>query len=122
MFMLLYIFLFVYLLLCFLSWGNFVFSFLINWILFQENVPLEEVFQTLRCDRHGLTAVAAQERLVIFGYNKLEEKQVQLLVFDCPICSLVAKYFHEWLASEHKKNSLFHLLEILSNCFLWLLS
>lgn len=40
-----------------------------------ENVPLEEVFQTLRCSRNGLTSEAAQERLVIFGYNKLEEKK-----------------------------------------------
>ncbi|KAJ1386896.1 P-type ATPase [Sesbania bispinosa] len=41
-----------------------------------ENVPLEEVFQTLRCDSNGLTTEAAQERLAIFGYNKLEEKKV----------------------------------------------
>lgn len=42
----------------------------------QENVPLEEVFQTLRCNKDGLTTEAAEERLGIFGYNKLEEKQV----------------------------------------------
>ncbi|GLT74091.1 hypothetical protein SLA2020_459120 [Shorea laevis] len=40
-----------------------------------EHVPLEEVFQTLRCSRNGLTTEAAQERLTIFGYNKLEEKK-----------------------------------------------
>ncbi|PPD75874.1 hypothetical protein GOBAR_DD27205 [Gossypium barbadense] len=40
-----------------------------------ENVPLEEVFQTLRCNRDGLTTEAAEQRLSIFGYNKLEEKQ-----------------------------------------------
>ncbi|XP_075638959.1 plasma membrane ATPase 1-like [Castanea sativa] len=40
-----------------------------------ENVPIEEVFLTLRCNKDGLTAVAAQERLAIFGYNKLEEKK-----------------------------------------------
>ncbi|KAH7532602.1 hypothetical protein FEM48_Zijuj04G0038800 [Ziziphus jujuba var. spinosa] len=40
-----------------------------------ENVPLEEVFQTLRCNSHGLTSEAAQQRLVIFGHNKLEEKK-----------------------------------------------
>ncbi|XVF16569.1 hypothetical protein REPUB_Repub10bG0043300 [Reevesia pubescens] len=40
-----------------------------------ENVPLEEVFQTLRCNKDGLTTEAAEQRLVIFGYNKLEEKQ-----------------------------------------------
>ncbi|XP_047182683.1 ATPase 11, plasma membrane-type-like, partial [Vigna umbellata] len=40
-----------------------------------ENVPLEEVFQTLRCDSNGLTTKSAEERLAIFGHNKLEEKQ-----------------------------------------------
>ncbi|KAF2308676.1 hypothetical protein GH714_012147 [Hevea brasiliensis] len=40
-----------------------------------ENVPIEEVFQTLRCNSHGLTTEAAEQRLAIFGYNKLEEKQ-----------------------------------------------
>ncbi|KAF4390701.1 hypothetical protein G4B88_015591 [Cannabis sativa] len=40
-----------------------------------ENVPLEEVFQALVCNKHGLTTEAAQQRLTIFGYNKLEEKK-----------------------------------------------
>ncbi|XP_030954157.1 plasma membrane ATPase 3-like [Quercus lobata] len=40
-----------------------------------ENVPIEEVFLTLRCNKDGLTTVSAQERLAIFGYNKLEEKK-----------------------------------------------
>ncbi|KAL4351805.1 hypothetical protein GQ457_06G041800 [Hibiscus cannabinus] len=40
-----------------------------------ENVPLEEVFETLRCNKNGLTTEAAEQRLAIFGYNKLEEKQ-----------------------------------------------
>ncbi|KAH1192589.1 ATPase 4, plasma membrane-type [Glycine max] len=40
-----------------------------------ENVPLEEVFQTLRCDSNGLTTESAEERLAIFGHNKLEEKK-----------------------------------------------
>ncbi|KAE8021632.1 hypothetical protein FH972_007506 [Carpinus fangiana] len=40
-----------------------------------ENVPIEEVFQTLRCNKDGLTTEAARERLAIFGYNKLEEKK-----------------------------------------------
>ncbi|KAL5582390.1 hypothetical protein UlMin_014832 [Ulmus minor] len=40
-----------------------------------ENVPIEEVFQTLRCNPQGLSSEAAKERLVIFGYNKLEEKE-----------------------------------------------
>ena len=44
-------------------------------------MPLEEVFQTLRCDKNGLTTKAAEERLGIFGHNKLEEKQVFFFFF-----------------------------------------
>ncbi|XP_057952122.1 ATPase 11, plasma membrane-type isoform X1 [Malania oleifera] len=40
-----------------------------------ENIPIEEVFENLRCNREGLTTEAAQERLTIFGHNKLEEKK-----------------------------------------------
>ncbi|KAK2965938.1 hypothetical protein RJ640_005354, partial [Escallonia rubra] len=40
-----------------------------------ESIPIEEVFENLRCSRVGLTSEAAQERLEIFGYNKLEEKK-----------------------------------------------
>ncbi|KAG8062145.1 hypothetical protein GUJ93_ZPchr0003g17775 [Zizania palustris] len=40
-----------------------------------ENIPIEEVFQNLRCDREGLTSEQAQERLQLFGPNKLEEKK-----------------------------------------------
>ncbi|KAJ8563246.1 hypothetical protein K7X08_031698 [Anisodus acutangulus] len=40
-----------------------------------ENIPIEEVFENLRCTKDGLTGTAAQERLAIFGYNKLEEKK-----------------------------------------------
>lgn len=48
-------------------------------------MPLEEVFQTLRCDSNGLTTKSAEERLAIFGHNKLEEKQV--LAFNFSSCS-----------------------------------
>ncbi|CAL9757554.1 unnamed protein product [Musa acuminata subsp. burmannicoides] len=40
-----------------------------------ENIPLEEVFENLRCTREGLTTQQADERLAIFGHNKLEEKK-----------------------------------------------
>ncbi|KAE9449253.1 hypothetical protein C3L33_18866, partial [Rhododendron williamsianum] len=40
-----------------------------------ENIEIEEVFVNLRCRREGLTAESAEERLTIFGYNKLEEKE-----------------------------------------------
>ncbi|GAB4832167.1 plasma membrane H+-ATPase [Ancistrocladus abbreviatus] len=40
-----------------------------------EHIPVEEVFKQLGCNRNGLTTEAAEERLAIFGFNKLEEKQ-----------------------------------------------
>ncbi|KAI6682962.1 hypothetical protein NL676_028875 [Syzygium grande] len=40
-----------------------------------ENIPIEEVFQSLRCNRDGLTSAAAEQRLDLFGHNKLEEKK-----------------------------------------------
>jgi H+-transporting ATPase len=40
-----------------------------------ENVPIEEVFENLRCSKEGLTTQAADERLALFGHNKLEEKK-----------------------------------------------
>ncbi|VVB06366.1 unnamed protein product [Arabis nemorensis] len=40
-----------------------------------ENVPVEEVFQHLKCTKQGLTSDEVQERLTLFGYNKLEEKK-----------------------------------------------
>eukprot|EP00250_Pteridium_aquilinum_P000171 c10195_g1_i1 orf=1-657(-) len=39
-----------------------------------ENIPIEEVFEQLRCSRAGLTTDEVDERLNIFGHNKLEEK------------------------------------------------
>ncbi|KAJ9140406.1 hypothetical protein P3X46_031060 [Hevea brasiliensis] len=40
-----------------------------------ENIPIEEVFENLRCSKDGLTIEAAEERLTIFGHNRLEEKK-----------------------------------------------
>ncbi|KAF7135715.1 hypothetical protein RHSIM_Rhsim08G0161100 [Rhododendron simsii] len=40
-----------------------------------ENIPIEEVFENLRCSKEGLSAESAQQRLELFGYNKLEEKK-----------------------------------------------
>ncbi|WVQ84945.1 plasma-membrane proton-efflux P-type ATPase [Cryptococcus sp. DSM 104549] len=39
-----------------------------------EHVVMEEVFQLLQCTEAGLTETEAQERIGIFGPNKLEEK------------------------------------------------
>ncbi|KAL2632628.1 hypothetical protein R1flu_004107 [Riccia fluitans] len=40
-----------------------------------EHIPLEEVFQQLKCTTEGLTTQEGEARLQIFGYNKLEEKK-----------------------------------------------
>ncbi|KAJ0899395.1 putative P-type H(+)-exporting transporter [Helianthus annuus] len=40
-----------------------------------ESIPIEEVFENLRCSKDGLTTSAAEQRLIIFGHNKLEEKK-----------------------------------------------
>ncbi|KAL2633531.1 hypothetical protein R1flu_005010 [Riccia fluitans] len=39
-----------------------------------ERIPIEEVFAQLRCTKEGLTSAEGEERLRIFGQNKLEEK------------------------------------------------
>nr|ASM90217.1 plasma membrane H+ ATPase 7 [Sesuvium portulacastrum] len=40
-----------------------------------ENVPIKEVFESLKCAKEGLNSQEADQRLVAFGYNKLEEKK-----------------------------------------------
>ncbi|CAO2201129.1 unnamed protein product [Urochloa humidicola] len=40
-----------------------------------ENIPVEEVFQTLRCTKQGLSTEEAEARIAVFGPNKLEEKK-----------------------------------------------
>ncbi|XP_018854468.2 plasma membrane ATPase 1-like [Juglans regia] len=45
-----------------------------------ENIPLEEVFEHLKCTRDGLASDSLQERLDLFGYNKLEEKKESKLL------------------------------------------
>lgn len=47
-----------------------------DFLILQENIPIEEVFQNLRCTKEGLTSEAVEQRLAIFGHNKLEEKEV----------------------------------------------
>ncbi|PWZ36495.1 Plasma membrane ATPase [Zea mays] len=41
----------------------------------QENIPIEEVFEQLKCTREGLSSSEGQQRLEIFGPNRLEEKK-----------------------------------------------
>ncbi|KAK6944556.1 Cation-transporting P-type ATPase, N-terminal [Dillenia turbinata] len=40
-----------------------------------ERIPLEEVFELLKCTKEGLTTQEGEQRLQIFGPNKLEEKK-----------------------------------------------
>ncbi|XP_004488894.1 ATPase 8, plasma membrane-type [Cicer arietinum] len=39
-----------------------------------ENIPVDEVFQQLKCTKEGLSSEEGEKRLQIFGPNKLEEK------------------------------------------------
>ncbi|KAG6772962.1 hypothetical protein POTOM_024392 [Populus tomentosa] len=41
----------------------------------QERIPMEEVFEQLKCTREGLSADEGASRLQVFGPNKLEEKK-----------------------------------------------
>ncbi|XP_071705901.1 plasma membrane ATPase 1-like isoform X2 [Rutidosis leptorrhynchoides] len=40
-----------------------------------ENIPMEEVFEKLKCTKEGLSSDEVEKRLNMFGYNKLEEKK-----------------------------------------------
>lgn len=46
----------------------------------QERVPMEEVFEQLKCTREGLTSEEGANRLQMFGPNKLEEKKVGFII------------------------------------------
>ncbi|TKY73078.1 ATPase 8 [Spatholobus suberectus] len=45
-----------------------------------EKIPVEEVFEKLKCTREGLTSAEGEKRLQIFGPNKLEEKKESKLL------------------------------------------
>ncbi|XP_062196094.1 plasma membrane ATPase-like isoform X2 [Phragmites australis] len=45
-----------------------------------ENIPVEEVFQSLKCTKGGLSSDEAQARITVFGPNKLEEKKESKLL------------------------------------------
>ncbi|MBA0563781.1 hypothetical protein Golob_008745, partial [Gossypium lobatum] len=46
----------------------------------EENIPIEEVLEKLKCTKEGLTTDEVQQRLELFGYNKLEEKKENKLL------------------------------------------
>lgn len=50
-------------------------------VYLQERIPINEVFEQLKCTREGLSNEEGQKRLVIFGPNKLEEKKVFTSLF-----------------------------------------
>ncbi|PIA45704.1 hypothetical protein AQUCO_01600142v1 [Aquilegia coerulea] len=45
-----------------------------------ERIPIEEVFEQLKCTKEGLTSAEGEQRLEIFGPNKLEEKKESKLL------------------------------------------
>ncbi|KAK9705832.1 hypothetical protein RND81_07G085500 [Saponaria officinalis] len=45
-----------------------------------ENIPIEEVFEQLKCTREGLTSEEGAHRIELFGPNKLEEKKENKLL------------------------------------------
>ncbi|XP_047310196.1 plasma membrane ATPase-like [Impatiens glandulifera] len=45
-----------------------------------ERIPVEEVFEQLKCTRAGLTTEEGEQRIQIFGPNKLEEKKESKLL------------------------------------------
>nr|AZP54632.1 plasma membrane H+-ATPase [Cunninghamia lanceolata] len=45
-----------------------------------ERIPIEEVFEQLRCTKEGLSGAEGENRLKIFGLNKLEEKKESKLL------------------------------------------
>lgn len=55
----------------------------------QERIPVNEVFEQLKCTREGLSNEEGQKRLVIFGPNKLEEKKAYFLI----LIILLGKFF-----------------------------
>jgi hypothetical protein len=59
--------------------------------VFQEVIPVEEVFSVLQCSSRGLSSSDAARRLEIFGPNKLEEKKVPSPHYD-PIRSAKNTY------------------------------
>lgn len=48
----------------------------------QENIPIKEVFENLKCTEEGLNSAEVEKRLNVFGHNKLEEKKVSHLQYN----------------------------------------
>ncbi|RZC53119.1 hypothetical protein C5167_011975 [Papaver somniferum] len=42
---------------------------------------IEEVLEILKCDRNGLTKAAAEQRLLLLGYNSLEQRKIYVILY-----------------------------------------
>ncbi|CAJ1975888.1 unnamed protein product [Sphenostylis stenocarpa] len=58
-----------------LSWVSLSVCALFGGKEFKERIPIDEVFEQLKCTREGLSSTEGENRLQIFGPNKLEEKK-----------------------------------------------
>lgn len=61
----------------------------------QEHIPVDEVFEQLKCTREGLTSEEGQQRLQIFGPNKLEEKKANFSYIDLLLLCFFIAGSHE---------------------------
>lgn len=83
---------------CDCHWSaNYLIILLSVWI-FQERIPIEEVFEQLKCTKEGLSSAEGAQRLEIFGPNKLEEKKVQFWSINhCVLRVLLSRPTHHSL-------------------------
>lgn len=67
----------------------------------KENIPLEEVFEHLKCTREGLASDSLQERLDLFGHNKLEEKKVRKAILGFNLSTQFLLFHYLLLCLPH---------------------
>lgn len=82
--------------------------------LLQENIPIEEVFEKLKCSKEGLKSDEVEARLSVFGYNKLEEKKVSEPYFSFFFYgTFIYQLFHKAISSLFFSDSYlyFHFLK-----------
>lgn len=76
-------------------------------LLLQENIPIEEVFEQLKCTREGLSSEEGNRRIEMFGPNKLEEKKVRAMLCQSLLHSLCCVWFS--FISDANRSSLLRL-------------
>lgn len=89
----------------------------------QENVPLEEVFEHLKCTRKGLSSDAVKQRLDLFGFNKLEEKKVGLSLLPVSITHCFTSLFPELTFSAliYQESKILKFLGFMWNPLSWVM-